>query len=191
MRQRISNKEVTYEMIRDAGYSLDDQGRVLGKSGRPLRPRTSRYGYNSIGLSFGGRGVTYNFRYHRAVWMLANQQNIPELFQIDHINRDRADNRPENLQIMSSDAEHMIKDQAGRRQSNTKPWTIPNVAWHKRRKKWRVQFQISGKSKYFGYFDDFREACERRNKVAAEIGYPLVSKNEIDEAKTHPFHNKP
>lgn len=36
---------------------------------------------------------------HRVIWMMQHRQHIPEGFEIDHINRDEYDNRPENLRL--------------------------------------------------------------------------------------------
>jgi len=36
---------------------------------------------------------------HRVIWMMEHQQHIPEGYEIDHINRDHYDNRPENLRL--------------------------------------------------------------------------------------------
>tara|TARA_E500000318_G_scaffold78649_1_gene73527 strand:- start:170 stop:766 length:597 start_codon:yes stop_codon:yes gene_type:complete len=181
-RKLISNKEITFKILADAGYSLDSQGTVLGKMGRSLKPYTRLNGYQTIGLSFGSRGECTRFCYHRAVWMLANRKDIPADGQIDHINRNPSDNRPENLQLMANRAEHALKDQAGRSQSDTKPWSIANVIWHKQSGKWRVQFSVNGKGKTCGYFVDFQDACNHRNEIAAELGYAIVSQEAIDKA---------
>lgn len=46
----------------------------------------------------GGNWFVYT---HRIVWMLANNKEIPEgNYQVDHINRDRTNNTPENLRLI-------------------------------------------------------------------------------------------
>lgn len=36
---------------------------------------------------------------HRVIWMMEHEQHIPEGYEIDHINRDHYDNRPDNLRL--------------------------------------------------------------------------------------------
>ncbi|EPG2188016.1 HNH endonuclease signature motif containing protein [Enterobacter cloacae] len=46
----------------------------------------------------GGNWFVYT---HRIVWMLANNKEIPEgNYQVDHIDRDRTNNTPENLRLI-------------------------------------------------------------------------------------------
>ena len=47
-------------------------------------------------------GRTHHNEYaHRIVWMLKNNSEIPEGLQIDHIDRNRQNNHPSNLRVVT------------------------------------------------------------------------------------------
>jgi hypothetical protein len=73
---------------------------------------------------------------------------------VDHINNNRADNRLENLQIITQ-RENSSKDKKGVSKHT-------GVFWNKQNTKWHAQIQINGKKKHLGYFK-----CE----TAAHLSY--------------------
>ena len=76
------------------------------------------------------------------------------------------------------------QSRSGVAQSHTELWRVPNVYWHRPRKKWMVAFSIGGTLKYYGYRVFFRDACELRNEVAEELGASIVHEAEIRSAET-------
>lgn len=104
------------------------------------------------------------YKAHRLAW-LYEQGEFP-LKLIDHINRDRTDNRIENLRL-ATDA------------INSKNQSIykNNVSGYhgvtKHGKRWRARININGKKVHLGVFDTIEEAAECRRKVELEYGFHI------------------
>ena len=76
---------------------------------------------------------------------------------IDHINRDKADNRIKNLREVSRQCNAR---NCGNIKSNTSG--IKGVYWFKRLKKWEVRITIDQKNIFLGLFSDYSDAvCAR------------------------------
>jgi hypothetical protein len=81
-------------------YSLDDDGRVYSHvSGIYLKPVVNRRGYLYVGLRKNGK--TTNFFIHRLVMTILKGQVIPENMEVDHEDKNKQNNRPDNLRILS------------------------------------------------------------------------------------------
>lgn len=84
-------------------------------------------------------------------------------YQVDHINRDKLDNRKSNLR-------HVTPSQ------NT--WNTPprgrsgykGVVWFPRDKRWKAQIRIGAKCKAIGYFDNIIDAARAYDRNARIIG---------------------
>jgi hypothetical protein len=110
------------------------------------------------------------YRAHRLIW--AYQYGEWPEFEIDHINRDRSDNRLSNLRVVTSS-------------ENNRNMSLPvtntsghvGVYWVKSRETWNVKIQVNGKQLNLGYFRDKAKAIAAR--LAAEKDYGF-----------HPTHGK-
>ena len=65
--------------------------------------------------------------------------------EVDHINRNKLDNRKENLRSVTRSVNCLNKNAKG-------------VSWHKPYKKWRARICVIGKEKFLGYFKTYNEA---------------------------------
>ena len=90
--------------------------------------------------------------------------SCPEGMEVDHINRNRLDNRKSNLRVVTHQQNNMNK---GVTKSNTSGY--PGVYWYKNRNKWQVGIKVNYKQIFLGYFNDLEEAIEIRKQ--AEIKY--------------------
>jgi hypothetical protein len=94
----------------------------------------------------------------------------PEGKEVDHINRDRLDNRRSNLRTVT----HRINARnSGMFRHNTSGYR--GVCWDKRRTKWFARIEIDKKSKFLGYYDTKEKAYERRLEYEKSMGFSDTS----------------
>ena len=79
--------------------------------------------------------------------------NAPDGVPVDHINRNRLDNRKSNLRLCDS---HVNNANASIRSDNTSG--CRGVSWNKNNNAWVARIQIRGHRKLLGYFKTFEEA---------------------------------
>lgn len=101
------------------------------------------------------------YRAHRLAWLHVYGE-WPKL-DIDHINRNRSDNRIANLR----DVSHKQNMQnAGKYSHNTSGH--PGVHWYKQRSKWQAHIRHNQKLIHLGYFSILEEAIAAR-KAAEKL----------------------
>jgi hypothetical protein len=91
-----------------------------------------------------------NLSMHRLVLGL----NAGDNRQGDHINRNRLDNRRDNLRIVNNHAEQ--NQNRGSHKGSTSRHR--GVCWNAKRRKWEVYVCVNGKRKNLGRYDDEAEA---------------------------------
>ena len=107
---------------------------------------TRRNGY--LVLSFNGE----KYYAHRLVWLYVTGEWPPN--EIDHIDRDRINNRFANLRPATSGQN---KGNLSKRSNNTSG--TKGVFWHKHMRRWRAQIQQAGVSRHLGYFNTTEDAA--------------------------------
>ena len=100
-----------------------------------------------------------NYLAHRVAWYLTHGE-WPE--QIDHINRDRSDNKIENLRAVTYSQQSTNK--VGWGASGKK-----GVYFHKGRGKWHARVHFKSKCHHVGYYDNLDEAKHDYDKKAKEL----------------------
>lgn len=138
-------------------YKYDpESGRLFSQARkRWLKPSKDGKGYYKIGITlkkYGWVGLSM----HRAVYAMYHGY-FPEL-QIDHINRDKTDNRIENLREASATCQNRNKANQVNNTSGVK-----GVYFQAKANKWHAKIKVDGDWKYLGIHKDFMEAvCHRR-----------------------------
>ena len=96
--RKLSEQDVL-DAILAGRFTIDADGNVFSVNGtaRQLIPHLDPQGRPCIKFYVdGGRRST---TLGRAVWMIHNRQLVPEGHAVDHIDRDKTNNRPGNLRI--------------------------------------------------------------------------------------------
>ena len=117
-------------------------------------------------LSQGYNRTTFRGRLtlaHRVIWLWMTGEHAGE---INHINRNRSDNRWENLE--SADRKNNMLNKSIYK-SNTSG--ISGVVWNKQNKKWRVQIFRDGKFYNGGLFEDKEDATNKAREMYHQIGF--------------------
>ena len=83
---------------------------------------------------------------------------------VDHANRDKLDNRKQNLRI-ATPSENTQNSKISKKNKTG----FIGVWWDKDRKKWEVQIRLNGKSKKIGRFTNLEKAIKAR--LEAELEY--------------------
>ena len=138
-------------------HSLNPEtGRLTRKKDSPKGPgKAGEYSdtcaMNSGYLEVRIPGNRYVYLAHRVVWFLHYGEQPPDY--IDHINGDRADNRPENLRK----ACHSTNLANSKIREDNKSG-VKGVYWHKKLGKWAAKVAFKGERHHIGCFDDIADA---------------------------------
>ncbi len=144
-----------------------ERGREWFNDDRSFRTWNSRFagkeaftaqhseGYR-VGTIFGRRHFA-----HRIIWLLNCGESEGE---IDHINGDRADNRLENLRLVSRDENRRnVKRQANNKSGATGVNKVGAV--------WQASIQVAGKQTYLGRYSTFAEALAVRKQAETDRAF--------------------
>lgn len=93
---------------------------------------------------------------------------------VDHINRDRLDNRKCNLRVCTR-----TENNRNVGKKSTSAGRFKGVFWNKKAKIWYVRIGVNGKSKYIGCFKDDIEAARAYNEAAIKYHGEFANLNPI------------
>ena len=101
--------------------------------------------------------------------------NTPKGMMTDHINRNKLDNRKENLRICTNSENQY--NRLGNKGSASK---YKGVAFSKKLGKWQAQIWFGGRQRHLGMFEDQKEAAKRYNEEAVNLGIKTILLNVIE-----------
>lgn len=127
--------------------------------------RFDKKGYVSIDV----KPVKVHCLAHRLAWIYVHGVNPTEL---DHINKDKSDNRISNLRevehINNSRNYNLRKDSLS---------GVNGVCFHKRYKAWRARIKVNYKCIHLGMFQTFDEAVNARYEAEQRYGFTQFNPN--------------
>lgn len=134
-------------------YEVSNMGCVR-RGNKLIKPCPDSYGYRQVNVYRDGK------RYCRKVYRLVMQAFVPNTENkphIDHVNRDRSDDRLENLRWVTvsencRNKEGFIEEMFG-------------IGWNKKNSKYTVRVYANGKETYYGSRTTLEEAKELRDKA--------------------------
>jgi hypothetical protein len=105
--------------------------------------------------------VVNNMRYGIPLW---DNTYVEYGLEVDHINNNKYDCRPDNLTYLTKPMNDSKKSKEG------KSSQYYGVCWDKYNNKWSAQYKLNGKTKHIGLYYIEEEAGRARDKVVRELG---------------------
>ena len=106
-------------------------------------------------------------RAHRIIWEM-HFGAIPDGLEIDHINRNRSDNRIENLRLATRHEQNL---NLSKRDNSA----VTGVVFNKKDNRWQSQIGFNGKHIYLGQFHSKENAIEARKNAEVKYGFRSAS----------------
>lgn len=143
------------EELKNLFRIVDGELERLNMKGNPYNP-TWKIVENKVNQGGGYCLVKFNGRlymYHVILWTLHYNENIPEGFEIDHINGNKIDNRIENLRLVThrTNCQNLQCHRGG---------ALVGSMYDKRNNKYQALIRIGEKRIHLGCFKTVEEANE-------------------------------
>jgi hypothetical protein len=136
--------------ITEATLTNSDKVFIIDSDQEPVVRQVRSWSLNKDGHVQGWHPEHGMIQVHRLLMLDALEDSELERPCVDHINRDKLDNRVANLRIVDYNSNNRSKRVMG------KSSRFPGVHWHKRYRKWQAKIRVDKKQIHLGYF-----ACEK------------------------------
>jgi hypothetical protein len=150
------------EIVGYCNYLIYPDGKVSSKRfpDRYLKPATNKCGYKYVSLCKDGKQKTFKIHRLVAIHYIPNPENKRE---VDHINRDRKDNRVQNLKWATSSEN---QQNTGIRKNNK--IGHKNICYDKPNDRWRYGKTFRG-VRIDKYFKTLEEAIQFKNEYESKL----------------------
>jgi len=103
---------------------------------------------------------------HRIIWVMVTGKDIPEGYEIDHINHVRDDNRIDNLRMVTVQENRRNQRLTARNTSG-----CIGVSKYTPRNMWQAQIKVNGKNMHLGFYDEFDDAVSVRKEAEKKYNF--------------------
>lgn len=137
-------------------YVITNQGYKTKVNSRIMTQQKNKYGYNDVKLSKNGKAL--RLLTHRIVMQsFIGKSDL----QVDHLNKDKQDNRVTNLEYVSH--------RENVRRSSVCKNGNPGIYWSKRNNMWACAIQKNKKRHFGGYFRNQGDAIKARDDLLKKL----------------------
>lgn len=116
-----------------------------------------------------------NGKYKKQIFMHKEILKVPKGKQVDHINRDKKDNRISNLREVTPS-----QNQANRGLDSHNTSGYKGVSFDKKAKKYRAYVRKDGKTYNLGFYTEREQAAKAYNLKATELFGEYANLNDVD-----------
>lgn len=148
------------ERTRDPLVSLREHNRWNSRWAGQQAGCITHFGY--VAVKFGKAA----YKAHRIAWAMHYGAYPSKDEFVDHINRDKADNRLSNLRLASRSENGINRPEPVNNTSGHKG--VMAYPWSKKRP-WVARIGVDGTRRHIGYFSTFDEACSAYEKAARNL----------------------
>ena len=149
-------------------YQISTKGNVRGYTGRVMKPYLDPHGYFSFKLRKDGKYTKKYLHCLLAECFLPNPMNKP---LVDHINRNRLDNRIENLRWCTTTENVWNTDRHDQE--------MYGIYWYENRQSYLVKLKLHNKQRYVGWRKSLDDAKLIRDQAKHRLQAELDALNEL------------
>lgn len=164
----MSQEETWVNIPNCEPYQISNKGVVRGYGGKNMKPYLDPHGYYGYRLRKDGKYIKKYTHQMLAECFIPNPFNKN---RVDHMNRDKTDNRLENLRWCTVSENNWNSDRHDRE--------MYGIYWYETRQSYLVKLKINNKQRYIGWRKSLDEAKALRDVAKQQIQTELDRADEL------------